>query len=211
MDGSRRDARLEEVLLESQQLGFLGPGPVDEHLRHSQGFVDVAQQALPGAPAIYVDLGTGGGVPGLFCALAWPNAQVSLIDANVRRCAALRAWIPKLGLAGRVSVVEGRAEESARATTFRERADVVTARGLAAPAPTAEIGAAFTRMGGILVVSDPPEQQPLRWPPEPLAELGFAATSVEVEAGHYAVLRKESPLPERFPRAVGRPAKRPLW
>ena len=205
------EEHLREVLLESQRLGFLGPGPVGTHIRHAQGFVQAAEEVLGGVPSRYVDLGTGGGVPGLVLGLAWPAARGHLIEASTRRCTALRGWLTQLGLADRVSVLEGRAEDLAREPELREQAEVVTARGFAPPAPTAEIATAFVHVGGAVVVSDPPEEQAGRWPAEPLADLGLVAASSELSVGHFTVLRKLSAAPGGVPRPVGRPAKRPLW
>ena len=67
-------------------------------------------------------------------------------------------------------------------------------------------------MGGILIVSDPPTPDPGRWPASELEQLGFAAAEgVEVGPAHYSVMRKREPVPDRFPRASGGLAKRPLW
>ncbi len=67
-------------------------------------------------------------------------------------------------------------------------------------------------MGGILVVSEPPESDGSRWDPAGLSELGFAPAAVaEVGDAHFAVMEKTGPTPDKFPRAVGRPSKRPLW
>jgi 16S rRNA (guanine527-N7)-methyltransferase len=205
------EEHLHEVLLESQRLGFLGPGPVDTHIRHARGFVEAAEDALGRVPGSFVDLGTGGGVPGLLLGLAWPDARGHFVEAGARRCAALRDWLTRVGLAERVLVLEGRAEDLAREPELREQADVVTARGFAPPAPTAEIATAFVQVGGAVVVSDPPEDQASRWPTAPLADLGLVAVSRELPAGHFTVLRKHSPAPDGAPRPVGRPTKRPLW
>jgi 16S rRNA (guanine527-N7)-methyltransferase len=208
---SQVEERLTEVLLESQRLGFLGPGPVEQHIHHARGFVNAVEEALGRAPGSYLDLGTGGGVPGLVLALVWPEARGAFLDAGVRRCAALRAWVARLALDGRVEVLEGRAEELARVPELREQAEAVTARGFAVPAATAEIASGFVAVGGVVVVSDPPEHEPGRWPPAPLAGLGLAARSLEFASGHFTVLRKHSPAPDAVPRPAGRPAKRPLW
>jgi 16S rRNA (guanine527-N7)-methyltransferase len=205
------EADLTAVLLDARRRGFLGPGPVAQHVHHARGFVSAAEAALGRTPSTYVDLGTGGGIPGLVLAFAWPGAHGTFIDAAARRCEALRTWIERLDLTSRVTVVEGRAEEIAHDPHWRERAEVVTARAFAAPGPTAEIGTGFVQVGGVLVVSDPPAADEGRWPPAPLAELGLTAEAADSAAGHFQVLRKRSPAPGRFPRASGRPAKRPLW
>jgi hypothetical protein len=78
----------------------------------------------------------------------------------------------------------------------------VVARLFAAPAVTAEIGAAFVAVGGVLVVSEPPGGRGERWDTDVLGELGFAAARHERIAGF---------VPERYPRRTGVPGKRPLW
>jgi 16S rRNA (guanine527-N7)-methyltransferase len=89
---------------------------------------------------------------------------------------------------------------------------VVTARSFAGPAATAEIAAGLVRVGGVLVVSDPPEPDPQRWPAEKLAELGFGAAERQVASGaQFVVLQKEHGAPDDVPRGVGRPTKRPRW
>lgn len=205
-------ARLREVLDEARGLGYLGPGDPARHLRHAGGFVAVAGRRLGRPPARFVDLGTGGGVPGLVMAEAWPSAVGFLIDSSRRRCASLRRWLVDLDRDGSVTVLEGRAEDLAHDPELREAADLVMARGFAPPPATAEVGSGFLVPGGLLVVSDPPGGEPSRWPAEPLAHLGFGEVVIETAAGAaYATIRKLSPALPTVPRRRGRPWKRPLW
>ena len=78
---------------------------------------------------------------------------------------------------------------------------------------TAECAAGFLRIPhGRLVVSEPPEPDPARWPAEGLARLGLRAVERHVGAGvTVQVLEAVSPLDDRFPRRTGVPAKRPLF
>jgi 16S rRNA (guanine527-N7)-methyltransferase len=207
-----RQAQLLEILGRAQSQGFLGPGDPREHLSHTLGFIETALGCLGGPPAQFADLGTGGGVPGLALALSWPQTEASLIESATRRCTALGEWITELGLESRVRVLEGRAEGWARVEGIRETFELVTARSFARPAVTAEIAAGLVRVGGFLVVSEPPESSPDRWPPAALERLGFeAAVPALVGGKHYASLRKARLAPETAPRAVGRPGKHPLW
>ena len=98
-----------EVLRRARDRGFLGPGEVSRHLEHSLGFAEVARSVLGAPPTRLADLGTGGGVPGLVLAVAWPGTDVVLVESSVRRADALRADVEALGL-DRVLVLEGRAE-----------------------------------------------------------------------------------------------------
>jgi 16S rRNA (guanine527-N7)-methyltransferase len=77
---------------------------------------------------------------------------------------------------------------------------------------TAECGAPFLAAGGHIVVSEPPDGDDARWPAEGVQELGLAADGiVRTEAGSYRLLRQVAPCPDRYPRRVGMPAKRPLF
>ena len=109
-------------------------------------------------------------------------------------------------------MVEGRAEELARRADLRGRFDLVVARGFGPPAVTAECGAGFLVVGGRLVVSEPPGGRPDRWPAEGLAPLGLEPGRRSRRAGaSYQVLRQATACPDRYPRRVGIPAKRPLF
>lgn len=200
---------LEEVLEEARELGFLGPGPVAGHIEHAAGFVRAVGEPHPGS---VVDLGSGGGLPGLVVAQAWPNARVALLDSNERRAAFLSRAVLALELHHRVVVAHSRAEDAGRDPLWRGRADLVVARSFGPPAVTAECAAPLLGVGGRLVVSEPPDGTPDRWPEEPLAELGLRPVGrLEQAFSRFQILRQESSCPDQFPRRVGVPAKRPLF
>jgi 16S rRNA (guanine527-N7)-methyltransferase len=203
---------LEAVLERSRSLGFLGPGSLRVQAEHAAGFA-----AGPGpAPGRFLDLGSGGGVPGLVLAGLWPDAEGVLLDASERRCAFLAEAIDHLGLAGRVRVVRARAEEAGRSADLRGSMDVVTARGFGPPPVSAECGAPFLRVGGRLVVSEPPhggddEAPASRWPAEGLAMVGLAPDRAWSEPYRYRSFVAVAACPDRYPRRVGVPGKRPLF
>jgi 16S rRNA (guanine527-N7)-methyltransferase len=203
---------LVEVLERARAAGFLGPGPVEAHIAHSEGFAEAAEMALGREPANFADLGSGGGVPGLALGVRWAAARGALVESGRRRSGALRDAVAILGLENRLEVLEERAELVARRGGYRERFEVVTARSFAEPAVTAEVATGLVTVGGALVVSEPPHPGGNRWPTVRLRELGFgAAEPVERAGAHFVLMRKATGAPERFPRSVGRPAKRPLW
>lgn len=198
-----------EVLERSRELGFLGPGPVEEHAEHALRFA-AALEALTAseAPARGLDLGTGGGVPGLVLARYWQDSQWTLLDSMERRTSVLRDEVAALGWSDRVAIVCARAEDAARDPHLRASFDLVTARSFAAPGVTAECGRGFLVPGGHFVISDPPEGPGQRWPTAPLADLGLEVL------GHVhgcTVLRATGQPDEDVPRAVGKPAKRPRF
>ena len=206
------EADLLAVLGRAQSLRFLGPGDPADHLSHALGFRDAVASHLGTEPDRFCDLGTGGGVPWLVLAAMWPSAQGALIESAARRCAALEGWSRDLGIQDRVEVLHGRAEHWAHVEGYRESFQVVTARSFARPAITAEIATGLVRTGGSVVVSDPPDASPARWPAPELRKLGLGPAMPLVERGaHFSCLDKIHAAAPTTPRSEGRPAKHPLW
>ncbi len=202
-------ARLPEVLRRAQALGFLGPQPVEAHLAHAEVFATVAAP-----PRLALDLGSGAGLPGLALAAIWPGSRWVLLDAGQRRTAFLTVAVADLGWCDRIEVRRDRAEVAGRDVGLRGRHDLVVARSFGPPAVTVECGAPFLRVGGSALVSEPPTGGQVRWDDGGLARLGLRrGRSVADPAGRATiqVLEQASPCPDRYPRRVGVPAKRPLW
>ena len=164
-----------------------------------------------------IDVGSGGGLPGIPLAVAFPALQVTLLESAGKKAAFLREVVSELGLTG-VTVRTGRAEEAARDPDERDAYDLVVARALA-PLPVAlELCLPFARPGGIAVLprgSDLADQLAdgeaaaeqlaarLR-PPVPLDD-------PELPPGRSLVVAdKLNPTPDRYPRRPGMAAKRPL-
>ncbi|MBM3660212.1 MAG: hypothetical protein FJW95_12035 [Actinobacteria bacterium] len=198
---------LEQVLEESRRLGFLGPGPLTPQIDHARGFASTRERT----PDSFLDLGSGGGLPGLVLALEWPKARAVLLDAMHRRTEFLRAACARLGFGDRVEVICARAEDAGRDPALRGRFEVVTARSFGPPAVTAECGVGFLRAGGALIVSEPPADDPDRWPAAGLGELGLAVDRPATAEHRFVMLGLRGPAPSRYPRRVGVPGKRPLW
>lgn len=208
------EAALTEVLEDANRLGFLGPMPAAEQVDHALGFVGVIQSAIGRAPASVLDLGSGGGPPGLMLAVCWPTARIVLVEANQRRSEFLRRALLRLGASEAAGVVTGRAESLAHQPDLREAFECVTGRSFGRPAVTAECGSPYLALGGRLVVSEPPDAatDDERWPPAGLAPLGLARPRM-VRLGRfgYRVIDKVMPIAARYPRRPGVPSKRPLF
>ena len=199
-------ARLEGVLLAAQRRGFLGPGPVSIHVERA---IDLAA-AVPVPPRRALDLGSGAGVPGLPLALLWPRSTWFLLDGSTTRAALLEGTVEQLRVGGRVKVLACRAEEAGRGE-LRGSLDLVVARSFAGPAVTAECASPFLKVGGLLVVAEPPGGDRTRWDPDGLARLGLELGETGAGPTSHQTLRQVTPCPERYPRRVGVPAKRPLF
>jgi 16S rRNA (guanine527-N7)-methyltransferase len=98
-----------------------------------------------------VDIGAGGGFPGLTIAAALPNAGMTLLEPIRKKAAFLRAAVEATGLADRVAVVTARAETLAGAADRRGTWSVVTARAVASTADLVELAFPLLAWGGALV------------------------------------------------------------
>jgi 16S rRNA (guanine527-N7)-methyltransferase len=197
------------VLEVARGLGFLGPGPVEGHIEHALGFVQAVGHERPRR---VVDLGTGGGVPGLVLAEVWPDVTMVLLDSSERRTTFLTRAVGDLGFGPRIRVHRARAEDAGRDPAWRGWADLVVARGFGPPAVTAECAAPLLGVRGRLVVSEPPEGDGQRWPEAGLAVLGLRPSGrLEQAFSRFQILRQEQLCPEAFPRRAGMPEKRPLF
>jgi 16S rRNA (guanine527-N7)-methyltransferase len=197
------------VLDRSRALGFLGPGPVEDHLHHALAFA----RAVATPPARALDLGAGGGLPGLVLASRiWPGTSWTFLDAQQKRTEFLREVVTDLGLDDRVAVITERAEVLGRSPDHRGVYDLVVSRSFGPPAVTAECGAPLLRPGGRLVVSEPPGGSAGRWPDAGLAEAGLQADGpLHIDDVHLMVLVRTADPIDRLPRRSGIPAKRPLF
>ena len=143
-----------------------------------------------------VDVGSGGGAPGIPIAIALPEREVTLLEANGRKCDFLRRWAPP-----NACVVQGRAEEQETDTY-----GVAVAKALALPVVAAEWCLPLVAPGGAAVLFVGPS-----------ADAAAVARAAEKLAGRLVesppgllVLRKEGPTPPGFPRRPGIARKRPL-
>jgi len=184
----------------------LGPGPIDAHIDRA---LDIGE-ALEGSPNVALDLGSGGGVPGLPLVLAWPDSRWVLLDGGRKRAAFLEEATATLGLHERVTVVAQRAEEAGRGP-LRGSIDCVVARSFGPAAVTAECAAPFLRVGGRLIVAEPPGGAPNRWDHAGLSLLGMRPGLVGSGPTSFQVIDQSSLCPDRFPRRTGVPGKRPLF
>ena len=195
------------VLAEAQRLGWIGRGPLQDQLRHAGAFT----QLLGEGPGVVFDLGSGGGLPALPCALAAPGWSWVLVESQLRRVDHLVSACRHLELTDRVEVVHARAEDVGRDPTRRGTADAVTARSFGPPAVVAECAAPLLRVGGRLLVSEPPDT-PGRWPADDLAALELARSESRTSEGlaFFAAVQVAS-CPEAYPRRPGVPARSPLF
>lgn len=168
-----------ETLREAQRFGFFGSRPIEEAVAHSHAFVAALAGLQPGSRI--VDLGSGGGLPGLVVAEAFRDCSILLIDRRQKRTDQLARAVRRLGFdhvvvrCGDVAdlVRDVRAGARMPAGEAIRSFDAVTARGFGPPATTLRFACELVSPGGRIVISEPPSGD--RWPLELLAELGLSS------------------------------------
>jgi 16S rRNA (guanine527-N7)-methyltransferase len=196
-----RDERLDRWLAALVETpGLTAVSDVAEARRlHLDGALQ-AEPLLEGGPVI--DVGSGGGSPGLPLAAVRPDLRFDLLESSRKKCDFLGKWSDELGNA---SVVCARAEEHARGPG-RDAYGTALARALARPPVAAEWCLPLLRVGGraILFVGPTADE----------AAVASAAQEVggELEAAPpgFLLLRKTRATPDAFPRRPGLARKRPL-
>jgi 16S rRNA (guanine527-N7)-methyltransferase len=165
----------------------------------------------------FVDIGSGGGFPGVPLKIAFPGLKATLVEATSKKAAFLTHLSNALALSD-VDIYNGRAETLAHDAAARERYDFAVARAVSSMAALAELMLPFCRLGGLAVAHKRPGVE---------AELRQAQRAIETMGGELkevrevamvelneptalVVLEKLGPTPERYPRRPGMPSKRPL-
>ena len=189
------------------------PGPVARlHLLDALSALPLLAEA---APRQALDLGSGGGVPGIVLAIASPEVRWTLVDSVGKKVRALAGFVEALGLAN-VQVRAARAEDLGRGPE-RAAFDAVAARACAPMPVLMEYALPLLRAHGRLIA----------WKGALSAEeLGTGRSAAELLGGGEPSLRqtgipalgdhvlvvveKVRPTPERYPRRAGEPARRPL-
>jgi 16S rRNA (guanine527-N7)-methyltransferase len=163
--------------------------------------LDDALRAVPIAAANagpIVDVGSGGGSPGIPLAATLPDRPVTLLESQRRKCDFLSRYTAELP---NVDVVWGRAEEQPV-----DAFGVVLAKALARPPVACELSVPLVRVGGVAVL----------WTgktADAAAVAGVAeklGAELEDDPSGLLVIRKTAPTPAGFPRRPGMAKKRPL-
>jgi 16S rRNA (guanine527-N7)-methyltransferase len=143
-----------------------------------------------------VDVGSGGGAPGIPLAYVLPEREVVLLEANRRKCDFLREHAPQ-----NARVLQGRAEEQEL-----DWAGCTVAKALASPPVAAEWCLPLIREGGAAILWVGPSADSMRV----AAVAEKLAARLEGSPRGFLVLRKLGPTPPGFPRRPGIAKKRPL-
>jgi 16S rRNA (guanine527-N7)-methyltransferase len=161
-----------------------------------------------------VDVGSGGGLPGLPLKIARPDLSVTLIEADQSKAAFLVQACAKLGLTD-VEVIARRAEEAGRDDRLRESFDLAVARALAPTPVLVELCLPLVRVGGRLLAQKTDKEE-VAAAARAIELLGgsldalVAAPSSARRSGTVMIVSKVKPTPAAYPRRPGVPGRKPL-
>lgn len=157
-----------------------------------------------------VDIGSGAGLPALVVAIA-TGIEISLVETTTKKAAFLERMLDELGLCGRV--IPRRAELAGRDLALREQFTCGTARAVSSAPTVAELLLPFLKIGGIAIMQRGSLGAAEREALIDAAPMLGGEVSEEIPlAGERRIVlvRKTAATPERFPRRIGVPQKRPL-
>ena len=177
-------------------------------------------RAIEGAGAFNspsIDVGSGGGFPGLPIKIVRPELQLTLLEASGRKVNFLKHLIERLDLGG-VSAVHARAEDLARDNGHRAAYALAMARAVAPLRVLVELSMPFVRVGGYLATpKGSGAQRELREAAAALKTCGGEVAHVQKldlpwsgPSPTLVLIRKIADTPDRYPRRAGVPGKRPL-
>lgn len=164
-----------------------------------------------------IDIGTGGGFPGLPIKIMREDIEVVLVDSTKKKVNFLADVIDKLGLE-KIQAIHGRAEEMGRNTNYREKFDIAISRAVAQLNTLCEYCLPFVKVGGYFIAMKGPDVK---------EEVEEASNSIKLLGGKLIdtkviklplsdithsliIIEKIKGTPTKYPRGGGKPRKKPL-
>jgi 16S rRNA (guanine527-N7)-methyltransferase len=184
------------------------------HILDSLTLLPLLAELPQGAEVI--DVGSGGGLPGVPLAITLPRLRFTLLEATGKKAQFLRRVAAELGLAN-VAVLNQRAEKAGQDPAHRERYDAAVARAVGPLAVLAEITVPFVKPPGeggpgrVLLIKGQKAPEELEEARQALYLLHATHTgTVETPTGRIVVLEKARKTPKAYPRREGEPKRQPL-
>ncbi len=158
-----------------------------------------------------LDVGTGGGYPGLPLAIVCPEARCTLMDATAKKIRYVNDVCRELGLDNAAGIA-ARAEEAGRLPEYREAYDIVYARAVSDMLILCELCLPFAAVGGLFVaMKSAGAGEEAKRAEEQIAKLGGRIRDIlcfdipGTTIGRSLIItEKLSPTPRRFPRDYAR-------
>ncbi len=209
--------RFKEMLIEENRRHNLVSrksiaGELDKHIEDSikiLDFVDLTNEKV-------VDVGSGAGFPGLILAMYCTHADFTLVEADQKKSLFLKKVCMEMRITN-VTVINSRVEELGQDCRYRSSFDICTSRAVAPMNVILEYGLPLTRVGGKLMLwKGRKYQQEIGKSEKALRILGGKMVDIwlyslmEKRDRTVIVVEKTDPTPDKYPRRVGIPLKRPL-
>ena len=214
MDREKQYEKLRDVILDwNEKINVTAiRDPAEFYDKNIQDSLSVLNVPEYEAARYVLDLGTGGGFPGLPLAIASPEKRFVLADAIGKKLKVVQDAARQLALVN-VETVHGRAEDMARTRIHRERYDLVVSRAVANMSTLAEYCLPFVKVGGYFIAyktRDAAEE--IEAADAAVAKLGGRRLRTEsAQGGHVLVIiEKTAKTPAVYPRKAGTPGKDPL-
>ncbi len=162
-----------------------------------------------------LDIGTGGGFPGVPLKIIYPHIQLSLMEATNKKVEFLKKLVADLCLEN-ISILWGRAEEFGQQEQYREKYDVVVARALAELNTLVELALPFVKDKGMFIAYKGPRyKEELEKAGKAIQALGgelqdIIESDITGVKRYFMIIHKIGATPVKYPRRAGMPKKRPI-
>lgn len=201
-------AYMHQVLMMNEQINLTSirePAEfINKHILDSLAMV----QELDRQIETILDLGTGGGFPGIPLAIMHPEKQIVLMDATAKKLKVVKQMADTLGLTN-VTILQGRAEELGKQSRYREQFDVVVSRAVAHFAILAELAIPLVKKGGFFfAMKGRNYQSEMLNADKQCKQLGskivaYHPYTIDDNQNVIIKIKKEAPTPIKYPRAYG--------
>lgn len=168
---------------------------------------------LPAGTERLLDVGSGGGIPGIPLAIARPDVRVDMLEATAKKVRFLHEATGELGLTN-TGAYHGRAEDFGRLPAYREQYQAVTARAVARLVTLAELVLPFLAIGGVAILpKGDAAGDELREAREAIEICGGEPRPIfhsDINNARFVIIDKRRATPDLYPRRPGVPGKQPI-
>lgn len=163
-----------------------------------------------------IDVGTGGGFPGIPLAILYPEKEFVLLDSLKKRLKIIDELCQEIKISN-VTTYHGRAEDAGKEKSMRESFDVCVSRAVANLSTLCELCIPLVKKGGnFIAYKGPAVNDELKEAKKAIKILGGKITRVEFPMGQkdlehaFAIIEKIADTPGKYPRKAGDPSKKPI-
>ncbi len=190
---------------------------ITKHFVDSLSLVKILPELNKGAALQIIDVGTGGGFPGIPLKIAFPECRLTLLDSLNKRVKFLEEVFAALSLTG-IKAVHGRAEDCGHDPARREQYDLAVSRAVANLSTLSEYCLPLVKTGGAFISYKSGEvEEETEAARYGIGILGgkvkdiypFCLPGTEMKRS-FVRIQKVKPTPKKYPRKAGMPAKNPL-